>query len=218
MSFDSKRRQKAINIERRKQTLRKLRESTSKPPVVNSNEGRVPTQNATDENVSMTVMRDDTRKKRRRKHRTERSYVNNEHQEQFENDEERDFARKRKKKAKQSKHQSLEGRATLEPAVLSGQWEEDEKERVPTPMPVHRSLNRNKDTGKSFTDEPRERKHRKKTKKKKARSELREFDEGFDEGSETRQTGNSEDSLIKSLPRPRQLAPLQERSPATIQL
>lgn len=218
MSFDSKRRQKAIDIERRKQTLRKLRESTSKPPVVNSNEGRVPTQNATDENVSMTVMRDDTRKKRRRKHRTERSYVNNEHQEQFENDEERDFARKRKKNAKQSKHQSLEGRATLEPAVLSGQWEEGEKERVPTPMPVHRSLNRNKDTGKSFTDEPRERKHRKKTKKKKARSELREFDEGFDEGSETRQTGNSEDSLIKSLPRPRQLAPLQERSPATVQL
>ena len=102
--------------------------------------------------------------------------------------------------------------------MLSGQWEEGERERVPTPMPVHRSLNRNKDTGKSLADEPRERKHRKRTKKKKARSELREIDEGFDEGSEARQMGNSEDSLIKSLPRPRQLAPLEERNPATIQL
>ena len=218
MSLNSKRRQKAIDIERRKQTLRKLRESTSKPSVMNSNEGRVPTQNTREENVSMTVMHDDSRKKRRRKHRTERSYVNDEQREQFEDDEERDLARKRKKKAKQSKHPKLEGPATLEPAVLSGQWEDGERERVPTPMPVHRSLNRNEDTGKSFTEEPRERKHRKKTKKKKPRSELREFDEGFDEGSETRQTGNSEDSLIKSLPRPRQLAPLQERNPATIQL
>ena len=82
--------------------------------------------------------------------------------------------------------------------MLSGQWEDGERERVP----MHRSLNRNKDTGKSFTEdrdrEPRERKHRKKTKKKKPRSELKEFDEGFDEGSETRQTGNSEESLIKA--------------------
>lgn len=171
-----------------------------------------------DEDVSMTVLNKDSRKKRRRKHKTERPYVNNEQQEQFENDEERDFARKRKKKAKQNKPQRLEGSATLEPAVLSGQWEEGERERVPTPMPVYRSLNRNKDTGKSLADESREHKHRKRTKKKKARSELREFDEGFDEGSETRQTGNSEDSLIKSLPRPRQLAPLQERTPANIQL
>ena len=102
--------------------------------------------------------------------------------------------------------------------MLSGQWEEGERERVPTPMPVHRSLNRNKVTGKSLADEPRERKHRKRTKKKKARSELREFEEGFDEGSEARQTGNSEDSLVKGLPRLRQLAPLQESNPATIQL
>ena len=102
--------------------------------------------------------------------------------------------------------------------MLSGQWEEGEREVVSTPMQVHRSLNRNKDTGKSLADEPRERKHRKRTKKKKAWSELRKFDEGFDEGSEARQMGNSEDSLIKSLPRPRQLAPLQERNPATIQL
>ena len=164
----------------------------------------------------MTVLNEDSRTKRRRKHKTERSYVNNEQQQQFENDEERDFVRKRKKKAKQNKPQRLEGSVTLKPAVLSGQWEEDERERVPTPMP--QSLNRNKDTGKSLSDESRERKHRKRTKKKKARSELREFDEGFDEGSETRQTGNSEDSLIKSLPRPRQLAPLQERTPVTIQL
>lgn len=220
ISFNSKRRQKAINIERRKQTLRKLRVNTSKPSAVNSNEGRVPTQNTTDESVSMTVTHEDTRKKRRRKHKTERSYVNNEQQEQFENDEEQDFARKRKKKARHahSKHQRLEGRTTLELAVPSGQRKEGERERVPTPIPVHRSLNTNTDLGKSFAGEPRERKHRKKTKKKKTRSELREFDEGFDEGSETRQTGNSEDSLIKSLPRPRQLAPLQERSPATIQL
>ena len=185
---------------------------------MNSNEERVPTQNVTQENVLMTVMHDDSRKKRRRKHRTERSYVNEEQREQFENDEERDLARKTKKKAKQSKHPRLEGRATLEPAVLSGQWEDGERERVP----MHRSLNRNKDTGKSFTEdrdrEPRERKHRKKAKKKKPRSELKEFDEGFDEGSETRQTGNSEESLIKSLPRSWQLAPWQERSPATIQL
>jgi len=218
ISLNSKRRQKAIDIERRKQALRKLRASSSKPSAINSNEGSVLAQNATDENVSMTVIHDDTRKKRRKKHRTERSYVNNEQQEQFENDEEQDFARKRKKKAKRSKHQRPEGRATLEPAVLSGQLEEGERERVPTPMPVHRSLNRNKDTGNSFTEEPRERNHGKKTKKKKPRSKLGEFDEGFDEGSETQQTGNSEDSLIKSLPRPRQLAPLQEKSPATIQL
>ena len=217
-SFNSKRRQKAIDIERRKQTLRKLRASTSKPSVVNSNEGRVSTLNGTDENVSMTVIHEDTRKDRRRKRKTELTYDNSEQQEQFENDEERDFARKRKKKAKQSKQQRLEGRATLAPAVLSGQWEEGKRERVPTPRPVHRSLDKNTEPGKSFTSEPRERKHRKKTKKKKPRSELREFDEGFDEGTETRQTGNSEESLIKSLPRPRQLAPLQERSPATVQL
>ena len=217
VSFNSKRRQKAIDMERRKQALRKLRASTSKPFIANSNEGRVPTQNVTDEYVSMTVVNEDSREKRWRKHKTER-YVNNGQQEQFKNEDERDFTRKRKKKAKHSKPQRLEGRATLEPAVLSGQWEEGERERVPTPMPVHRSLNRNKDTGKSLADEPRERKHRKRTKKKKARSELREFDEGFDEGSEARQTGNSEDLLIKSLLRPRQLAPLQERNPATIQL
>ena len=65
-------------------------------------------------------------------------------------------------KTKHSKPQRLEGRATLEPAVLSGQWEEGERERVPTPMPVHPSLNRNKDTGKSLADEPRERKHKEK--------------------------------------------------------
>ena len=204
-------------MERRKQALRKLRASTSKPFIANSNEGRVPTQNVTDEYVSMTVVNEDSREKRWRKHKTER-YVNNGQQEQFKNEDERDFTRKRKKKAKHSKPQRLEGRATLEPAVLSGQLEEGKRERVTTPMPVHRSLNRNKDTGKSLADEPRERKHRKRTKKKKARSELREFDEGFDEGSEARQTGNSEDLLIKSLLRPRQLAPLQERNPATIQL
>ena len=109
VSFSSKRRQKAIDIERRKQTLRKLRESTSKPSVMNSNEERVPTQNVTQGNVLMTVMHDDSRKKRRRKHRTERSYVNDEQREQFENDEERYLARKTKKKAKQSKHPRLEG-------------------------------------------------------------------------------------------------------------
>ena len=109
---------------------------------------------------------------------------------QFKDEEERDFTRKRKKKAKHNKPQRLEGRAMLEPAVLSGQWEEGERERAPTPMPVHPSLNRNKDTGKGLADEPRERKHRKRTKKKKAWSELRKFDEGFDEGSEARQTGN----------------------------
>ena len=184
---------------------------------MNSNEGHVPTQNVTDENVSMTVTHEDTTKKRRQKQRTERSYVNNEHQEQFENDEERAFARKRKTKAKQSKHQRLEGPATLKPAMLSGQWQEGE-ERVPTPMPVHRSLNKNRDQERNFTSQPHQRKSRKKTRKKKTRSELREFDEGFDDGSESRQTENSEDSLIKSLPRPRQLAPLQERSPTTIQL
>ena len=217
VSFSSKRRQKAFDMERRKQALRRLRASASKPFIANSNERRVPTQNVTDEYVSMTVVNEDSREKRRRKHKTERC-VNNGQQEQFKNEEERDFTRKRKKKPKHSKPQRLEGRATFGPAVLSDQWEEGERERVPTPMPVHRSLNRNKDTGKSIADEPRERKHRKRTKKKKARSELRKFDEGFDKGSEARQTGNSEDSLIKSLPRPRQLAPLQERNPATIQL
>ena len=213
VSFNSKRRQKAIDMERRKQASRRLRASASKPFIANSNEGRVPTQNVTDEYVSMAVVNEDSREKRRRKHKTER-YVNNGQQEQFKNEEERGFTRKRKKKAKHSKPQRLEGRATLEPAVLSGQWEEGKRD----PMPVHRSLNRNKDTGKSLADEPRERKHRKRTKKKKARNELREFDEGFDEGSEARQIGNSEDSLVKSLPRPWQLAPLEERNPATIQL
>ena len=58
-------------------------------------------------------------------------------------------------------------RTTLEPAVLSGQWEKGERKRVPTPMSEHRSLNRNKDTGKSFKEEPRERKHRKKDQEKK---------------------------------------------------
>ena len=85
-------------------------------------------------------------------------------------------------------------------------------------MPVHRSLNKNRDPERNFTSQPHQRKSRKKTRKKKTRNELREFDEGFDDGSESRQTENSEDSLIKSLPRPRQLAPLQERSPTTIQL
>ncbi|XP_078384541.1 uncharacterized protein LOC144666963 isoform X2 [Oculina patagonica] len=209
----SKRRQKAIDVERRTQTLRKLRGNSSKPSAADSNEGHVPTQNTAGGNVSITVIHEeDTRKKRRKKHKTEESYHNNEQQEQIENDESRDFARKRKKKTKQRKHQRLEEHSTLAPAVHGGQWEEGERERVPTPMPVHRGLSTNTDPGKSFEEEPRERKHKRKKKHKKTHSQLREYDEGFDEGSETRQTGNSEDSLLKSLPRPRQLAPLQERS------
>ncbi|XP_078383528.1 uncharacterized protein LOC144666048 isoform X1 [Oculina patagonica] len=218
----SKRRQKAIDVERRKQTLRKLRGNSSNPSAADSNERHVPTQNTASGNVSaITVIHEeDTRKKRRKKHKTEESYHNNEQQEQIENDESRDLARKRKKKTKQSKHQRLEEHSTLAPAVHGGQWEEGERERVPTPMPVHRGLSTNTDPGKSFEEEPRERKHKRKKKYKKTHSQLREYDEGFDEGSETRQTGNSEDSLLKSLPRPRQLAPLQERSSLspTIQL
>lgn len=219
--FHSKRRQKAIDVERRKQTLRKLRGNSSKPSAADSNEAHVPTQNTAGGNVSITVIHEDsedTRKRRRKKHKTEESYDSNEQQKQIENDKSRDFARKRKKKTKQSKHQRLEGHSTLAPAVQGDQWDEGERERVPTPMPVHRGLSTNTDPGKSFEETPRERKHKRKKKQKKTHSELREYDEGFDEGSETRQTGNSEDSLLKSLPRPRQLAPLQERSPPTVQL
>ena len=89
VSFNSKWRQKAIDMERRKQALRRLRASASKPFIANSNKGRVPTQNVTDEYVSMAVVNEDSREKRRRKHKTER-YVNGQ-QEQFKNEEERGF-------------------------------------------------------------------------------------------------------------------------------
>ena len=211
--FYRKSRQKAIDHERRKQALRKLR---GKHSAADNNEERVPTQNTAGENVSITVIHEDTRKKRRKKHKTEASgsYVNNEQQEQFENNESRELTSKRKKKVKHSKHQRLEGHASLE----TGQWEEGERERVPTPMPVHRALSTRTEPGPSFEGEPRGRKHKKKKKQKKSHREIRENDEGFDEESETRPAGNSEDSLIKSLPRPRQLVPLPERSPAAITL
>ena len=76
-------------MERRKQAFRRLRASASKSFIANSNEGRVPTQNVTDEYVSMTVVNEDSREKRRRKHKTER-YVNNGQQEQFKDEEERE--------------------------------------------------------------------------------------------------------------------------------
>ena len=213
ISFHSKRRQKAIDVERRKQTL-----NSSKPSASNINEGHEPTQNTAGENVSISIIHEERRKKRKKKHKTERPYVDSDQQEQLENGESRDLARKRKKKTKHSRHQRLEGHLTLEPAVQDGQWEDGEQERVPTPMPVHRGLNTNRDPGESFEMKTRERKRKRKKKQKRTHSELKEYDEGFDEGSETRQAGNSEDSLLKSLPRPRQLAPLQERSPPTVQL
>ena len=218
ISFHSKRRQKTIDTERRKQMTMKLHENSAKPSASNYIEGHVPKQDTTDKNVSITVIHEDTRKKRRKKHKTaEESHINNE-QERLENDEGRDFARKRKKKTKHSKHRRLEGHATLAPAVQGDQWEEGERERVPTPMPIYRGLSTNMDPEKSLEGEPRKRRHKRRKTQKKTHSELREHDEGFDEGSETRQTGNSEDSLLRSLPRPRQLAPLRERSPPTVQL
>lgn len=78
----------------------------------------------------------------------------------------------------------MEGSVILELGVLSGYWEECERERVLILMLVYWSLNRNKDIGKSFVDELCECKYRKRIKKKKVWSEFREFDEGFDEGSE----------------------------------
>ena len=194
--------------------MKKLRENISKPSAASNNEGSVPAGDTGRENVSITITHEDTRKKKRKKHKTEEVYINNDQQEQFENDRSPNLARKKKKKVKHSK-----GNSTLAPAVYSGQLEEGERERVPTPMPVHRGLSTRADPGERFEGESRDgRRHKRKKKQKRAHHQIREQDEGYGEGSETRQTGNSEDSLIKSLPRPRQLIPLQERSPATLQL
>ena len=194
--------------------MKKLRENISKPSTASKNEGRVRTENIERENISITVTHENTRRKKKKKNKTEDVYVNDDRQGQVEYDASPNVARKRKKRAKHSK-----GSSTLAPAVYGGQLEEGERERVPTPMPAHRGLSTRADPGESFQEESRDgRRHRRKKKQKRAHYEIREQDEGFDEESDTRQTGNSEDSLIKSLPRPRQLIQLQERSTATIQL
>ena len=126
-------------------------------------------------------------------HETRRKEKTKKHQ-----DETGDHTRKTKKTTTYGKHKRLKEEAMLEPAMLGGQLEIGERERVPTPIPGHRSIN----------------KHTRKKKQKKAHRERREHDEGYSEGSDTKQTGelNKEELLIRSLPRPRQLAPLPERT------
>jgi len=183
----SKRRQKAINKERRKQMkLNKL-----KPSPVNDAEGRP---KSTTGDGTTTVFQREIRKKKRKKH-------------QQEADESGDRSREKKKKIKHGKHERLKEteQAVREPAVLGGQWDGGKRERVPTPIPPpHHTLK---------TD-LREQRHKHTRKKKHKTSQLRERDEGYSEGSDTRQAAeqNSEDFLIRSLPRPRKLVPLQERT------
>ena len=155
-----------------------------KPSTVNDSGGR------TEITAGDVAVHKGTRKKKRKKHLEER-------------EESGDQTRKTKKKIKQGKHQRLEETVETEqaePALLgAGQWEK--RERVPTPIPQHHALNL------------REHSHKRKKKHKKTCS-LRKHEEGYSEGSETQQATeqSSEDLLIKSLPRPRQLLPLQERT------
>lgn len=121
---------------------------------------------------------------------------------QQKHDESVDLTRK-KKKVKHGKHRRLQEETACEPAMLGGHLGRGERERVPTPIPEHHAVNMDGQ------------KHTRKKKQKKTQRELREHDEGYSEGSETRQQAaelNSEELLIKSLPRPRQLAPLPERT------
>lgn len=67
LSLHSKRRQKAINTERRKQALKKLRENISKPSTASKNEGRVRTENIERENISITVTHENSRRKKKEK-------------------------------------------------------------------------------------------------------------------------------------------------------
>lgn len=207
----SEKKRKAIDTERRKQAMKTLREDISKSPKASHKEERLPAESTVQGDISTTVTQGDTRRKKRKNPKTGEVYPNSDQQEQVENNESRDLTRKRKKRVKQSR----ENTSTLTPAVTSRQLEEDERERVPTPMPVH--------SGQSIRTDPEEsvhdgRRHKKKKKHKRSHHEVKEQDEGFAEGSETRQAGNSEDSLIKSLPRPRQLIPLLQRSQATLQV
>ena len=162
-----------------------------KPSPVNDAEGRP---KSTTGDGTTTVFQREIRKTKRKKH-------------QQEADESGDRSREKKKKIKHGKHERLKEteQAVREPAVLGGQWDGGKRERVPTPIPPpHHTLK---------TD-LREQRHKHTRKKKHKTSQLRERDEGYSEGSDTRQAAeqNSEDFLIRSLPRPRKLVPLQERT------
>lgn len=175
--FHSKRKKKAIEKERRKQ----LRLNRLQPSAEDFERGEqsVSTADAVQKPVAAHGTR---RKEKRTKHQ----------------DETGDHTRKTKKTTTNGKHKRLKEETMLEPAMLGGQLEIGERERVPTPIPGHRSIN----------------KHTRKKKRKKAHRERRQHDEGYSEGSDTKQTGeiNTEELLIRSLPRPRQLAPLPERT------
>lgn len=175
--FHSKRKKKAIEKERRKH----LRLNRLQPSADDFEQGKKPVSTA--DAVQKPVAAHETRRKETRK----------KHE-----DETGDHTRKTKKTTKNGKHKRLKEEAMPEPAILGGQLEIGERERVPTPIPGHHSIN----------------KHTRKKKQKKAHRERREHDEGYSEGSGTKQTGelNTEKLLIRSLPRPRQLAPLPERT------
>ena len=200
-----------IATERRKQATKKLRENISKSSEGSHKEERVPVESTAQGDVSITVAHGDSRREKRKEPKIGGVHLHSDQQEHVENNESRDLKRRRKKRVKQSRVNTT----TLTPAVTCGQLEEDERERVPTPMPVHHGLSTRTDPGESFHDG---RRHKKRKKHKRPHHEIKEQDEGFAEDSETRQTGNSEDSLIKNLPRPRKLIPLQEKSLATPQV
>lgn len=175
--FHSKRKKKAIEKERRKQ----LRLNRLQPSAEDFERGEQSVSTA--DVVQKPVAAHGTRRKEKRT-----KYQ----------DETGDHTRKTKKTTTKGKHKRLKEETMLEPAMLGGQLEIGERERVPTPIPGHRSRN----------------KHTRKKKQKKAHRERREHDDGYSEGSDTKQNGeiNKEELLIRSLPRPRQLAPLPERT------
>lgn len=105
---------------------------------------------------------------------------------------------------KKNKAQEASEESAMEPAMLGVQLVGEKRERIPTPILHHHTVNHTEE-GKEYNS------------KKKQRKTTREFkahDEGCSEGNEIKQPTEqtSEDLLIQSLPRPQKRVPLQERT------